>query len=160
MNKYKTTLYMCITALSTLLITLILQLCLKEINKEYGHLSVSAVDAYSLTPLEGASVLLPEFDMLEICDNDGNAVFSNVPCLRNEQLDRLLPVDFGQTTILCYCEGYQPYAMFYAEIKSGRMREGLTLYMFPENENSGCMIESPPEKWVEELLRIYDTKKR
>lgn len=159
MNKLKINKFTVVFSLFIISALTFFCLCLFKEHESYGHLQIYVMDAYDLTPLKGATVVLPEFGMQNCSDENGNVVFENVPCKKNEALERLIPVNFGQTTILCYCSGYEPYALFYAEIRENRMREGLTLYLFPNSENSGCMIEAPPEEWVNELLRRYEPEK-
>lgn len=125
-------------------------------KRSYGHICVYAVDAYSGKAVEGAVVILPESGMQAQTDSDGKAMFFHVPVEKNPLQNRLLEQDFGQSSILCYKEGYHPYALFYAQIPKARVREGPTLYLFPEGTQAGCVIEAPPEGWVEELIKLYD----
>ncbi len=141
-------------SLAVLIITLIVLFVLGK--RSYGHISVYAADAYSLRPLENAIVILPECGMQAETDEQGKAAFYNVPVKKNQAFEEMAKQNFGQTTVLCFKKGYQPYALFYAQLQQNRVRESLTLYMFPEGTEAGCVIEAPPEEWINRLFDIYD----
>ena len=125
---------------------------------QYGHMCVSVVDVYSLKPLDGATVVFPAHNILAQTDQGGLAHVYNIPVEADAEHERLLAQSFGQTTILCYCDGYHPYALFYAQVTPAHMRNGPTLYMFPETESYGCVIEAPPAEWVDALMERYRPK--
>lgn len=125
---------------------------------QYGHMCVSVVDVYSLKPLAGATVVFPAHSIVAQTDQAGIALVYNIPVEADLEHEKLLAQNFGQTTILCYCEGYHPYALFYALVTPEHMRNGPTLYMFPETESYGCVIEAPPAAWVDALMERYRPK--
>lgn len=141
-------------ALCILLVTLSVLFILGK--KSYGHLCIYVTDAYTLKPISQAVVILPESGMQSETDEYGKVEFYHVPIVKNKQLDKLSVQNFGQTSVLCFSQGYQPYALFYAQIQPNRVREGPTLYMFPEGTEAGCVIEAPPEEWIKELFSLYD----
>ncbi len=141
-------------ALAALLITLFVLFFFGA--KSYGHISVYAVDAYSLEPVADAVVVLPQNGMQAETDARGKAEFYNIPIEKNPFLEKLYAQNFGQITVLCYKNGYQPYALFFAQIRPNKVREDLTLYLFPEGTEAGCVIEAPPEDWIKRVLAAYE----
>ncbi len=124
-------------------------------SPRYGHMCVSVVDVYTLAPLENATIVFPAHGVTAQTDSAGLAHIYNLPIEVDREHEKLLSQNFGQTTILCYHEGYHPYALFYAQVTPERVRNGPTLYMFPETESYGCVIEAPPAEWVNDLMERY-----
>lgn len=128
-------------------------------RRAFGHLKVSVVDAYSNRPIADAKIILPEAGISSISDKNGAAFLYGVPLSQPSRLERIIPCDYGETTILAYAEGYLPFALFHVHVYEGRMRNGPVLYLFPKGTEEGTevisMIESPAEEWVKRLLDHY-----
>jgi len=143
---------LCLVALSFLLF-------LVKKGPAAGHLTLTVLDAYSLQPVENAFVCLPESNRSMQTGQNGTAVFRSIP-IEKESVPRRIPTkEYGETTILVYAEGYLPFALFHAQVFPEKMRNGPTLYLFPNDTEDGIrvvpMIESPSEEWVEKLLEQY-----
>lgn len=128
-------------------------------KQPFGHMKVTVVDAYSMHAIEQAQIVLPEGDIHATTDGNGVAYLYSIPLSPQQPSLKGVPCDYGETTILVYAEGYLPFALFHAHVYDGRLRNGPTLYLFPEGTEDGIdvisMIESPKEDWVEQLLDAY-----
>lgn len=156
MSKKK---WIIIAVLAVCIGTGLLVLTLFEPRGAIGHLKVSVVDAYSNRPIANAEIVLPEAGISSISDENGSASLYGVPLSQPSRLERIIPCDYGETTILAYAEGYLPFALFHVHVYEGRMRNGPVLYLFPLGTEDGMdaisMIESPAEEWVKRLLDHY-----
>ena len=128
MSKKK---WIIIAVLAVCIGTGLLVLTLFEPRGAIGHLKVSAVDAYSNRPIANAEIVLPEAGISSISDKNGSASLYGVPLSQPSRLERIIPCDYGETTILAYAEGYLPFALFHVHVYEGRMRNGPVLYLFP-----------------------------
>lgn len=124
-----------------------------------GHMKLTVVDAYSLRAVPNAQIILPEAGLSSVSDANGMAYLYGVPVRAPEGELGAVACDYGETTILVYAEGYLPFALFHAHVYENRMRNGPTLYLFPESTEDGLdvvsIIESPTEDWVKRLLDTY-----
>ena len=68
-------------ALASLLATLAILFYLGR--QSYGHLCIYVADAYTLSPLGGAVIVLPESGLQAETDEFGKADFFNVPVVKN-----------------------------------------------------------------------------
>ncbi len=129
------------------------------LQKPHGHLEVTVVDAYTLRPLENASVVIPENGISAVTDTSGKALLKGIPVEKDGALNALLPMNCGRVTLLVYRDGYLPFALFYTQVYENRIRNGPTVYMFPTGTESGLeaitVIEAPAYTWVKELLENY-----
>lgn len=128
---------------------------------EYGHMDVTVVDAYTLEPLGDAQLVFPDTGITATTDEMGRAQVYGIPVRRHREQNRLLPQPFGECTLLVYREGYIPYALFYVQVPSGRIRNGPTIYLFPEYPEAPgvvTVVESPPDEWAEKLMEKYRPK--
>lgn len=149
--RYILTLTLCAAAAITALFLYFSQ-------KEYGHIRVSAVDAYTLSPVEGAIILLPDYDLQARTGKDGTVLISGIPVERHFQQNELLAMEAGECTLLAYAEGYLPYALLYTQVYPGSVRQGPTLYLFPEGEDDIdiiSVVETPEYSWIRKLLEKY-----
>ncbi|MDR0839826.1 MAG: carboxypeptidase-like regulatory domain-containing protein [Christensenellaceae bacterium] len=144
---------------ASLAAALVLYLVMRQGPREYGHLDVSVIDAYTLQPLAGAVLVVPESDQSARTDFDGRAQIFGVPILRTLAQSKLLPESYGTCTLLVYHEGYVPYALMFLRVPAGQMRNGPTIHMFPEGEGDGLrattVVESPDYDWVCKLVEKY-----
>ena len=124
-----------------------------------GHMKLTVIDAYSLRAIANARIILPEAGLSATSDQNGVAYLYGVPVRTREGALAEVPCDYGETTIFVYAEGYLPFALFHAHVYPDRLRNGPTLYLFPEGNEDGIevisMIESPAEEWVKRLLDSY-----
>lgn len=124
-----------------------------------GHMKLTVVDAYSFRAVPNAQIVLPEAGLSTVSDANGIAYLYGVPVHAPEGALGAVACDYGETTILVYAEGYLPFALFHAHVYENRMRNGPTLYLFPESTEDGLdvvsIIESPAEDWVKRLLDTY-----
>lgn len=124
----------------------------------YGHLHIRVVDAYTLTPLRGARVIIPDIDKVIFSDDTGSCVFTGIPIRTNSLHRRLLAQSWGECTVISICEGYRPTVNLHTRVEKGRMRSGPAIYMFPEELDDievAVTAESPDEEWISELIEEY-----
>lgn len=127
-------------------------------GREYGHMDVTVVDAYSLQPVEGATLVFPDAGVSVATDQAGRAQVFGLPIERHPQQNRLLAQTHGECTLLVYKAGYIPYALFYVQVTPGRVRNGPTVYLFPQYEGAPevvTIVESPTYEWAKALVEKY-----
>lgn len=128
------------------------------LNKEYGHMDVTVVDAYTLAPLPNATLVFPDSGTQATTDAAGRAQVFGLPIRRHPHQNRILPQACGECTLLVYCEGYIPYALFYVQLQPGRIRGGPTVYLFPTYDGAPeviTIVESPTYDWAVGLAKKY-----
>lgn len=57
--------------------------------------------------------------------------FHNILTIKNETLNSIMHCVYGETTLLAYCEGYLPHALFRVQLYPSQLRRGVTVYLFP-----------------------------
>lgn len=127
-------------------------------DREYGHMDVSVVDAYTLEPLEGALLVFPDSGHSAKTDTLGRAQVFGLPIHKHREQNKILPQPYGECTLLAYREGYIPYALFYVQLQPGRIRSGPTIYLFPDYEGAPAaitIVESPTYDWAKGLVEKY-----
>ena len=127
-------------------------------GREYGHVDVSVVDAYTLEPLEGATLVFPYSGTKAVTDKSGRAQVFGLPIMKHREQNKILHQPFGECTLLVYREGYIPYALFYMKLQPGHIRSGPTVYLFPQYDGAPpviTIVESPANDWAEELIEKY-----
>lgn len=127
-------------------------------NGEYGHMDITVVDAYSLQPVEGAVLVFPDAGLSTTTDQAGRAQVFGLPIQRHSQQNRLLRQVNGECTLLVYKAGYIPYALFYVQVPPGRVRNGPTVYLFPQYDGAPevvTIVESPAYDWAKALMEQY-----
>lgn len=126
--------------------------------KDYGHLNVRVVDAYTLMPLKGAKVIIPDVHMAAESDNTGSCVFTGIPIRKNILHYRLIQYDWGECTIIATAAGYRPTVILNTRVDKDKMRSGPTVYMFPEEQDDipvAPIVESPDMEWIIKLVEKY-----
>lgn len=126
--------------------------------RSYGHMHIRVVDAYTLIPIEGAQVIIPDTGSKLISDNTGSCIFTGIPLHKNHLHQRILQQDCGECTIIALYDGYRPTVILNARVEKGRMRNGPTMYMFPnelDDTNVAVIVESPDEEWIMRLVEKY-----
>mgnify|MGYP000862978345 FL=1 len=127
-------------------------------GREYGHIDAAVVDAYTMEPLADAVLVFPDSGKQAVTDQAGRAQVFGLPIERHRAQNRLLCQPYGECTLLVYCEGYIPYALFYVQLQPGRIRSGPTIFLFPQYEGAPeviTIVESPTEEWARGLVEKY-----
>ena len=130
----------------------------KEVkNNEYGKVSFTVIDGFSGLPVEGVRLVIPECEKELFTDSSGKTDQTEVTVIKNE--NSVLKQDYGTFSVLGYKDGYNEYALFYAQIKDGQERN-IKVYMFMTDTplSSGtplATIESPDKEWVNMLVEKY-----
>ena len=122
-----------------------------------GMVSFIVIDGFSGLPLEGVKIVLPENNCELISNSEGKTEKAEVKVIKNENY--IVPQEYGTFTVLGYKEGYNDYALFYAQIKKDTERN-IRVYMFLKDTpmSSGTplsTIESPDKEWVNKIVEKY-----
>lgn len=129
------------------------------IKYENGRLQVTVLDGFTDEPVKGAQVVIPEIDECLMTDEEGRTPEIDVPVIKDAHYETLSPAAYGRITILVYCEGYVPYALFYVHTREGELRRGPTTYLFkPDSAQSIpviSIIEGPDQDWAEKVVEKY-----
>lgn len=117
---------------------------------------VRVLDGMTDTPVCGACVAVPETGERFCTGADGRTEVMELPVLRDEGYDRLLPSDGGRITFIIYAEEYMPYLLLYARTHEGE-RGCFDVLLFPDDGTLPVftVIEAPPSEWAEELVSRY-----
>lgn len=102
-------------------------------TKQYGHISVYVVDAYTLVPLKNATIVLPDCGITTSSDKRGVALVSSIPIDMDSDFIRLTGASYGETTMIIYADGYLPCVWLKVHLHPSRIRNGPTIYMFPKD---------------------------
>ena len=124
----------------------------------FGHLHIKVVDAYTLMPIENAAVIIPDVNKSLLSDSSGSCIFTGIPIRKNALQNRLLSQDWGECTIVSLYEGYRPTVILHAQVEKNIMRNGPTIYMFPEELDDidiASIVESPDDEWLSQLVEKY-----
>ena len=61
--------------------------------------------------------------------------------------------------MLAYCDGYYPYALFHVTLRSGEVRDGPRVYLFPDDGSMDdapfVLVEAPPSDWAAALIQQF-----
>ena len=131
--------------------------CTPKQEEAKGYVSFCAIDGLSGMPIENVRIVLPENDCVLQTGSDGRSDKAEITVKKDERYS--LPQDYGTFSVLGYKEGYNDYALFFAQIRQGQTRE-IKLYMFKTDTplSSGAplaTVESPEKEWVKELVEKY-----
>lgn len=124
----------------------------------FGHLHIKVVDAYTLMPLENAAVIIPDVNKSLLSDSSGSCIFTGIPIRKNNLQNRLVSQNWGECTIISLYEGYRPTVILHAQLEKNIMRNGPTIYMFPEELDDieiASIVESPDDEWLSQLVEKY-----
>ena len=124
----------------------------------FGHLHIKVVDAYTLMPLENAAVIIPDVNKSLLSDSSGSCIFTGIPIRKNALQSRLISQNWGECTIISLYEGYRPTVILHAQVEKNIMRNGPTIYMFPEELDDidiASIVESPNDEWLSQLVEKY-----
>lgn len=122
-----------------------------------GEINFTVLDGFSGLPIENVRIVIPEGDLEGFTDSSGKCQVKNVPIVFDERYP--IKQGYGTFSVLGYKEGYNDYALFFAQLKEGQQRN-IKMYMFMVDTpfSSGTplsTIESPDNNWVKELMEKY-----
>ena len=124
-------------------------------STSYASFSPKVIDGQTGLPVEDAVIVIPETNERYRTDADGMTGTIRVPYSAESDFDDLHPKTWCEITLLAYANGYAPYALFYLQLAENASREGPTVMLFPGDQRPFSIIESPPDKWVSELIEKY-----
>ena len=121
-------------------------------------LDVQVVDGRTEAPLAGAAVVIAEAAGVHITGADGRTGPIAVPrALRVRMGAEQAP--WREVTVLAYCDGYYPYALFHVALYPDRARSGPRVYLFPDDGSMDgtpfVLIEAPEADWARALIEQY-----
>ena len=131
--------------------------CAPKEEAPKGYVTFYALDGLSGLPIENVKIVLPENDCVLETGSDGRSERAEIEVIE----DKRYPIaqNYGTFSVLGYKEGYNDYALFFAQIKEGQNRE-IKLYMFKtdtplSNGAPLATVESPEKEWVKELVEKF-----
>ena len=127
-------------------------------NDTSGAIIVQVQDGWEKTPIEGASVVIPEIGFSCTTDINGHTQRIAIEPMQRDESD-VLPKTWDEVTVLIYKAGYVESALFHVQIWSGQTRTGPVVYLFPitigGNNLPFSLTEGPQRLWVSQLLDKY-----
>lgn len=131
-------------------------------KSDTASLTVSVVEGYTETPIDGASVVVVETGKVYQTAEDGMTAQIDVPVIRDSRFDSIMQKPWGEITLIVYKEGFVPYALFYLQVLGGQTREGVKILLFEEGQTESAepfsIIEGPNRVWVDALVEMYRPK--
>ena len=121
-----------------------------------GGLSIRVVDAYNLTPVKNADIIIPSADIFAETDSSGLAAVT-LPIIKNVPQEKALGQSWGECTIIASCSGYRPTVMLYAHVYKDKLCRAV-IYLFPEDKDREeiiTVVEPPDEEWIKALVEKY-----
>ena len=108
--------------------------------------------------MHGAAVVIAEAAGVHITGADGRTGPIAVPrALRVRMGAEQAP--WREVTVLAYCDGYYPYALFHVALYPDRARSGPRVYLFPDDGSMDgtpfVLIEAPEADWARALIEQY-----
>lgn len=120
-----------------------------------GLMRVRVRDAGTDAPIVGARVIIPETGDVYLTDEQGMTPIMELPVLPDTHYNQLMEQEYGLITVLVYCEGYVPYALYFAHVEPNRLRAGPNVWLFPGEGTPFSIIEGPDEAWSERFIEEY-----
>ncbi len=129
----------------------------KKKNNAVGQINVTVLDGFSGLPVEQVKLVVPEGEKIAYTDSSGKCSITDVPIFFDERYP--IKQGYGTFSLLGYKDGYNDYALFFAQLKEGETRN-FKIYMFMVDTpfSSGTplsTIESPDSEWVKGILDNY-----
>lgn len=117
------------------------------------------IDGVSGMPVEGARIVLPEYKKELMSGRDGKTEMASIAVLYDTHFTEIHLQEYGTFTVLAYKEGYNDYALFFAQIQENQERT-IKIYMFLKDTPMAngaplSTVESPDKEWVKELVEQY-----
>ncbi|MGI6160875.1 MAG: hypothetical protein ACOYJD_02485 [Christensenellales bacterium] len=126
---------------------------------ESATVNVQVVDGKTLTPLEGARVVIIETGEEYFTAKDGYTGVITVPVIRDSRFDKAVAQPWGEINMIIFMDGYLPYALFHAMVFPGQLRQGPQILLFTEKDAPSAMpftiVEAPHKQWVNALIEKY-----
>lgn len=123
-----------------------------------GSINLTVLDGRTDEPLPHAVVVIPETGRTYKLDKKARTGRIEVPAAPDARFSDIHQKPWGEITVLVYCNGYYPLALFYLAVPEGAERDGPTLYLFPDDGSMHepfSLVEGPDASWVRELLAKY-----
>ena len=124
-------------------------------TKREATLRIRVQDGHTGADLPGAEVVIAETGEHYHTDEQGYTPDIPVPILRDTRYDQLHPQEWGEISVLAYCEGYEDYALFHLQVEPGQARTDPVVMMFERDQlysQPFALVEGPKAEWVQELL--------
>jgi len=124
-----------------------------------ASLTLSVVEGFTETPIEGAAVVVVETGDVYYTAHDGSTDVIDVPFLRDTRYDDILGKPWGEVSLIIYKDGYVPYALFYLQVLENETRQGVKILLFENGQTQSdepfSIIEGPNRLWVDALIDMY-----
>lgn len=121
-------------------------------------LGVRVIDGRTEAPLANATVVIAETGKRYPTGVDGTTGRIAIPFRPLAQSGEAA-VPWTEATVLAYCDGYYPYALFHVCLSEGETRDNLTLYLFPNDgsmpDTPFVLVEAPPVEWSRALIEQH-----
>lgn len=103
-------------------------------------------------PIEGAKIVIPEANGVNITDKQGNCEF-NIPYVETNNISYPVSKGYGEITILTYKEGYLSKAIIKAHTSTNEKSNSIGIKI-KKSSKSGVegVAVSPSEDWVKGVL--------
>ena len=127
-------------------------------HQEYTTLIPCVLDGETDRPISDAQVVALETGKVYSTDETGHTPPIRIPVSQDAHFTSILPKPWSEASLIAYCKGYTPYAVFYLQVYPGKTRSGPNLYLFPAqraDQSPLSVIEGPDHVWIEELVRKY-----
>lgn len=103
-------------------------------------------------PIEGARVVIPEANGVNITDNKGNCEF-NIPYIEANNITYPVNKGYGEITVLIYKEGYLSKAILRAQTRTNDKSNSIGIKIKKSNKPGvECEVVKPAEEWVKGVL--------
>lgn len=124
-----------------------------------GAINVRVYDGLTDAPLSDATVVIAESGEKYPAARDGSTGTIRVSAPRDTRFDDIQKKQWGEVTLLVYCDGYIPFVLLYTMVPIDGERNGPCIYLFPDDGSMDGMtftvIESPNEDWAKTLVEKF-----
>ena len=146
------------SVLLLLCLALLFSGCTGRSAKQEAAFALSLKDGITNRPLKDAVVVIPENNQTYRPDADGMTERIQVMPETDSRWAQRLPQPYGEITLLVYCPGYYPLALFHFQLEPGTDRGRIPLYLFPDDGSLSepyALAEGPDTAWIKALLSHY-----
>ena len=124
-----------------------------------GEIVPQILDGMSMTPIEGAEVVIVETGGRYRTKADGKTEPLRVPVIEDKRFSDILKKPWGEITLIVHKDGYADYVLFYAQIWENQRREGPRVLLFKADEQAEehpfSVVEGPQRLWVNALVKKF-----
>lgn len=127
-------------------------------REDAGFIRLTVLDGRTDAPCRKALVVIPETGKTYALDSAARTEKIRVPVIRDARFDGILERDWGEVTVLVYCDGYYPLALFSLGVHADGKEREATLYLFPDDGSMAepfALSEGPESDWVRRLINEY-----